>query len=194
MRKVFKMWTVVIFLITFHLNTYASSFDAVWKNTKRFEGNSINEAELSKHGIMFYTVHYYNETYNSSFNLKELTESQAKEIARVMYWEEYKINEIKNQKIASNLFDYAFNAGPSEAIKVLRLVVNDRISLERKKGNKTLSYLPIISRVDSQLLLYIERYGESLVWSYKSARLEKYKKKTKWNLYKSGWLYRINNI
>jgi lysozyme family protein len=189
-----KIAKLVLLMVLCTSTSQAASFEKLWENTYAHEGSGINYKEMSKHGITEKTLVRFNKDFNRRYTIKTLTEAQAKLIAYHLYYRKYNIDKIKNQIVANNIFDYMFNAGPSEAIRTLQLVINDKVKVERQKGDRSFKYIPVTGVLGEKTIAYANHFGVSLVPAYKVARRIKYRRKGNWEENKGGWTRRINEV
>lgn len=90
-----------------------------------------------------------------SIDIKNLTIAQAETIYRTNYWENIRGDEIADQDLATNIFDFAANAGISQAVKTIQKLVN--VSIDGKMGSQTLGKINS-SREDLNRLFTIARF------------------------------------
>jgi lysozyme family protein len=120
-------------------------------------------------------------------DIKHLTEQQAKDIYKRVFWDRMQGDKIGSQQIANILFDGYVNMG-AQAIKILQrlLLVND----DGKLGEKTLEALNEMTQ---------DKEGEiSLYEAYKADRILFYEtlaqRKPQLKVFLKGWLRRINSF
>ena len=120
-------------------------------------------------------------------DIKSLTEEQAREIYKRVFWDRMRGDKIDSQQIANIVFDGYVNMG-ANAIKILQriLLVND----DGKIGPMTLKILNELTN-DSR--------SESIVYqTYKEERRRFYEKlaqrKPELAVFLKGWLRRINSF
>jgi len=96
-----------------------ASFDTAFQSVLRFEGGYINDPDdpggATKYGIS-------HKSY-PGVNIENLTVEQAATLYRRDYWEPLRIDLIKAQMVANNIFDFAVNAGAAASIAAARRVV-----------------------------------------------------------------------
>jgi len=115
-------------------------------------------------------------------DIKNLTSAQAETIYRINYWEYIRGDLIDDQILATNIFDFAVNAGVSQSVKTIQKIVNTVI--DGKMGFKT--------------LMKINSSKENLNPSFTRERIEFYKNLVKKNSSLSkflvGWEKRTNSF
>lgn len=156
-----------------------ANFILALNKTLRWEGGeTVDTGGYTKWGI--------SQKAFPDLDIKNLTMEQAREIYQRNYWEPIQASLIKNQAVAENLFDFAVNAGVSQAVKTIQKVLGfSRDDIDGKLGNQTLSA--------------INSAGSGLVNQFTQARINFYKNlatrnPNKYGAYLVGWLRRANDF
>jgi lysozyme family protein len=93
-----------------------ASFDKAIAKVLQYEGgyvfNPADPGGETKYGI--------SKRSYPAYNIKNISLDTAKTLYKLDFWPLIKGDEIKSQKIANNLLDFAVNAGPKAAIKVVQ--------------------------------------------------------------------------
>lgn len=76
-------------------------------------------------------------------DIKNLTIERAKEIYKRDFWDKIKGDQIQNDELALNLFDFAVNGGVGTSIKTLQKALN--VDVDGVIGNDTLSAMAVIN-------------------------------------------------
>jgi len=181
--------SIVLFSCTSAPKNY-SNYNEAFKKTKEFEGSNLYRSkvstEVSKFGIQQKDIDMYNRNHGTRWRLNRLTEKQAMKIVKEHYWDRYKVARLKHQPLANQVFDYIYNAGVNEAVKVLQGTINEyygmrRVDVDGVMGSKTIKYAN-------------KAQGNVIYSLYKENRLEKYKQKKYFYHYGRGWTRRIKSI
>lgn len=78
----------------------------------------------TKFGITLRTLAAYEGKDETPDNVKQLTETEARTIYRLKYWDE-RLDSITDQTVATKIFDMAVNVGPVESILLLQQALAD---------------------------------------------------------------------
>jgi len=117
-------------------------------------------------------------------DIKNLTKDQAANIYRRDFWNPLLLDGVKSQAVANMLFDFAVNAGKSQALKTLRKV----LGVPSRTGPMSAADISEINHLDQ----------DKFLWAYGSARLGFYQAlaATKPNLakYLNGWVNRAQSF
>jgi lysozyme family protein len=117
-----------------------ASFDiAITKTLANEGGAAYTETTGDTGGATKYGI---SQKSYPTLNIKALTEAEAKAIYKRDYWDKIKGDQIKWQKVASAIFDYAVNSGVSTAIKAAQEaatnVLHINVTVDGIMGPKTL--------------------------------------------------------
>lgn len=131
---------------------------------------------------------YYGEI-PSIDTMKYLSPHVAKNIYRKMFWDKYRLGEIKNQNLANIIFD-GIVQNPSSGAKLIQKAVNDlgyfpQLVVDGKIGPKTIEAINYIVKEKKAGMLY-SRY-RTLRWRFYQGLSTFYK-------YGDGWRNRLNNF
>lgn len=195
---------LIAFAIT-SVTLFGANFKTSFEKTIVYESSSLFKTgfnEVSKYGVTKQNVKTYNEENNTKYRVETLTKLQSKAIYKQMFWNKQRLDEIKSQIVANNIFDYTVHSGYYRATKDLQKVVNE---LSLKEGLKPIKADGIngsktIARVN---LLIKLGYANEIVTKYKAKRLKFLKSlnviktkqgKTKWDSFKINWTNRVRTI
>lgn len=151
------------------------------------EGDSTfkSERELSKYGIRENTLNEYNNKYNTNYQIETLTKNQAIEISAELV-KKYRINEIKDNYLKLIIFDTIFNTGYFSGSSILQKSLNKyygtTVKVDGIMGSKTIN---LLNKVEDP-----ERFSQIFL----KERLTYYKKLKEWEVYKNGWIMRVDNL
>lgn len=131
---------------------------------------------------------YYGEI-PSTDTMQNLSPNTAKTIYRTMFWDKYRLGEIRNQNLANIIFD-GIVQNPKEGAKLIQRAVNDlgyypQLVVDGKIGTKTIVAINYIIENKQAGWLY-SRY-RTLRWRFYQG-LSNFKK------YGNGWRNRLNNF
>ena len=130
------------------------------------------------------TIQKYNKKYKTSYTVKSLTKTQATKIAKKLYYDNFNIGLIENDKLAIAVFDFIYNSNPSNAAKCiekaaqtfgLKVKVDGVLTKEELKRMNTVNANDLANQICKNRLSYIQ--GLKV-----------------WKTYKKGWTKRVNSI
>lgn len=137
--------------------------------TDRLDGKVDGQVDINGDGI-------------GDVDIKNLTESQAKEVYRRRFWDKMQGDKIESQHIANILFDGYVNCGVN-GIKLMQRLLN--LKDDGVVGPKTLAAINGADEV-------------TLYENYKDARIDYYldlaERKPALKVFLKGWLNRINSF
>ena len=136
-------------------------FERVLKRTLKEEGGYEDRKNMidtpTNMGIEQKTLDTFKSDYpsisqNYPDNVKNLTYNQAKRIAKLVYFDKYRIKEIKHKPLQELMFDSFFNHSPSApAIWVQRAInkhTNMTVTVDGVMGTETITALNKLSKKD----------------------------------------------
>ena len=139
-------------------------------------------------GITQPTLNRYNTNhpnFNFPDNIKELTQEQIIQIYSE-YYDERRINEIKNERIATAIFDMGVMSNFNNVGKLVQKTLNNsmrtNLKIDGKIGDNTISALNNIP--DNKL--------DNFMQNLKENRIEYLRSLPDWNKYGRGWANRTN--
>ncbi len=149
------------------------------------EGDKLvkTQKELSKYGIRNFLLIEYNKKFNKNYEIKSLTEDQAREIAEHLLTE-YRLNEIKHSYSQMMIFDIFFNGGYNAGAVITQRALkryrpSENIVVDGVLGSKTIAVINSVQDHEKFIDLITEE------------RINYYKSLTSWELYGKGWEKRI---
>ena len=170
------MRKLLVILLLLSFNTFSNEkFDWAVGHLITFEGKKLDKSIgtlHSKYGVTKPTL----KRYNPNLKLEDLTESQAKEIMKKFYWDEYNLDQFIDKRNALLVLDFIYNSNPTNAIKVM----------QKSLGNKVTGKLSISDVADINYLGYNGFYEK-----YSVARLGYMKSLKVWKKYEKGWTARV---
>ena len=111
------MKRLLVFLVLC-ISVSGANFDSIVNFTFTYEGSELDKTSAhSRYGVSIDTLKTYNKKYKTNYSVKNLTKSQAKTIAKKLYYNGYNINIIDNNKLAIAIFDFMYNSNPTNASK-----------------------------------------------------------------------------
>lgn len=118
-------------------------------------------------------------------DLKLLSLSDAKYVAKTQYWDKIKGDNIINQSIAEFLFDWAYNSGPATAVLKLQHILGPSVTNDGIMGVNTLRVLNQSNskRVFNQLIESRRNFYYSIV-----------RARPKNKVFLKGWLNRLDSF
>lgn len=154
-----------------------AAFQPALEKTLRWEGGYTVDISGGKTNFGISQKSYPNIT------IENLTRDQAAAIYRRDYWTPMLLDGIKSQPVADMIFDFAVNAGRSQATKTLRKILG---------SNRT----GAMSAADVKEINFLD--PDKFLWSYGVARVSFYRSLalTKPDLakYLGGWLKRAQSF
>ena len=140
-------------------------------------------------GITQPTLDKYNADhpeFNFPDNVKDLTGEQAQQIYGEDYYDERRIGEIKNERIAAAIFDMGVMSNFNNVGKTIQETLNDsmdaNLKIDGKIGDKTIDALNNIP--DDKV--------DDFMQDLKENRIEYLEGLSGWNKYRDGWTSRTN--
>lgn len=159
------------------------SFDQIVTHILKNEGgwvdNPIDHGGATNYGITQDTLSLYLGRLASKDEVKNLSDSAAKQIYRKLYWEKYNLDSVNGECIALALFDQIVNRGPSPAIKDAQKccgAVADGVI-----GPKTIALINHLDQID-----FLRRYAKQCAASY----INIVKHEPLQMIFLSGWINR----
>ena len=142
-----------------HINTTTNEiFERVFKRTLREEGGFENRKNMidtpTNMGIQQVTLSNFKSDYpdiaaDYPNNIKNLTHNQAKTIAKLVYFDKYRIGEIKHNSLQELMFDSFFNHSPKAPALWAQRAINKHTSTNIVEdgifGSKTINALNNLS-------------------------------------------------
>lgn len=174
-----------------------ASFDAFFPTLLKHEGGFVNDPAdpggATNKGITLATFQSSAKQYlgidPTLENLKTLTDAQAGEIYKPLYWNKVRGDDIELQELADIVFDFQVNAGGS-ASKLLQRVLNELgtqppVAVDGDVGPGTMAAL---NRMDQR----------AVYRRYKQGRIDYYQdlvaKRPALGKFLNGWLKRVNSF
>jgi len=174
-----------------------ASFDAFFPTLLKHEGGFVNDPAdpggATNKGITLATFQSSAKQYlgidPTLGNLKTLTDAQAGEIYKPLYWDKVRGDDIELQELADIVFDFQVNAGGS-ASKLLQRVLNELgtqppVAVDGDIGPGTMAAL---NRMDQR----------AIYRRYKQGRIDYYQdlvaKRPALGKFLNGWLKRVNSF
>jgi lysozyme family protein len=181
MKKILLLLTMVVMVVT----SYGNSFENVIAHTFKYEGSGLDlSSNHSRYGVSKETIQKYNKKYKTSYTVKSLTKTQATKIAKKLYYDNFNIGIIDNDKLAIAVFDFIYNSNPSNAAKRiekaaqtfgLKVKVDGVLTKEELKRMNTVNANDLANQICKNRLSYMQ--GLKV-----------------WKTYKNGWTKRVNSI
>jgi len=197
MKKVF------IFMLLASTLASGATFEKAKDKTLKWEGGELYTpavtTERSRWGMQQHVnLDIYNKRHGTNYTVETITKDQATKVLKELYWDGHRYEELESQMVANQAFDYAFNAGKREAIKVLQKSINKAVDVLNKRYGYNYTHLKIDGILGSATINkanYLTPAVEKDLYEiYKQERLKKYKRKKYWNHFGAGWANRINDI
>ncbi|MGL4652813.1 MAG: hypothetical protein ACRDB6_08860 [Cetobacterium sp.] len=150
------------------------------------EGDKLvrTQKELSKYGIRNFLLLDYNKKFEKNYEIKTLTEEQAREIAEHLLVD-YRLDEIKHSYSQMMIFDIFFNGGYNAGAVVTQRALkryrpSEGIVVDGVLGSKTIAVINSVQDHEKFIDLITEE------------RIAYYKSLNSWEQYGKGWEKRIN--
>jgi lysozyme family protein len=148
--------------------------EEIINNTLSFEGKKLGN---SMRGIELSTLNTYNKLCGTNWKLNNLTHSQAMKILSKLFWSD-RLNYINNDKVLQFIFDWQVNTKSSTAYRLMH----------KSLGLKPQSILSL------ELVAKINENPKLALKKFYNARLNYMKSLKNWNIYKGGWVKRLNKL
>ena len=178
-----RMILVFVMLVTV---MFGADFDKSIAFTFKYEGSGLDKSSNhSRYGVSKETIQRYNKIYKTKYTVNSLTKTQAKTIAKKLYWQAYNIESITNDKLATAVFDFVYNSNPTNAMKTIEKKL---VSL----GVKGVKIDGTLSKKEIEKMNSLS--GNKLANNICDARLSYMKTLKVWSKYKNGWSTRVNAI
>lgn len=182
------MKKILFIFILFSINSFANNkkiHKKIVETVLQHEGVELfrTKRELSKFGIRENTLKAYNKKYKTKYEIKNLRKEDAVKIS-INLLEEYRIDEIKNKNVKLVVYDTIFNAGYRGGNiilqRALKRYTQSGIKIDGVLGSKTIEELNNIKN------------EKRFITIFNQERLNYYQGIKDWEVYKEGWLKRIN--
>lgn len=172
-----------------------ASFDAYLPTLLAHEGGFVNDPAdpggATNKGVTLKTFQACSQQIlglpPSLANLKVLTDQQAGEIYKALYWDKLRADEIACQELAEILFDFYVNAG-GNAVKLLQKTLNDMGESLNVDGGFGPTTFGVLAAADQ-----VEVYRR-----YKRGRIDYYQnlvaQQPSLAKFLKGWLNRVNSF
>lgn len=151
------------------------------------EGEKLvkTQKEVSKYGIRNFLLLEYNKKFDKDYEIKSLTEDQAREIANHLL-KTYRLNEIENSYSQLMIFDIFFNGGYTAGAVITQRALkkyfsNQDFEVDGVLGSRSIALINKVKNHDS----FIDLVSEERISYYKSLKT--------WDIYGAGWEKRINS-
>ncbi|WP_047383715.1 MULTISPECIES: hypothetical protein [unclassified Cetobacterium] len=150
------------------------------------EGDKLvrTQKELSKYGIRNFLLLDYNKKFEKDYEIKTLTEEQAREIAEHLLID-YRLDEIKHSYSQMMIFDIFFNGGYNAGAVITQRALkryrpSEAIVVDGVLGSKTIKVINSVQDHEKFIDLITEE------------RIAYYKSLNSWEQYGKGWEKRID--
>ena len=145
--------------------------------------------QITNTGITQTALDKYNKdhpNFNFPKNLKQLTREQVQQIYSTDYYDEHQIGKIKNERIATAVFDMGVMSNFNNVVKIVQKTLNysrgENLNIDGKIGNNTINAL---NNIPSNKI-------DDFMRDLKENRIEYLQKLPEWNKYGKGWTARTN--
>ena len=163
-----------------------ANFAAALRDTFELEGGyTVDQGGRTMYGVTESVWKDYQAKTgrHKGVDITKITKDMAAEVYKLFFWDKIKGDQIKNQKIAGAIFDYAVNSGPGQAVKDAQRVLG--LTVDGGLGPLTLAAL--------------NRSGDSFVSAYMARRKAFFESLAKSNPARhasslKGWLKRLERL
>lgn len=178
------MKRLLVFLLLC-ITLMGADFDSIVSFTFKYEGAGLDKTSChSRYGVSKPTLFSYNKKYKTNYTVKSLTKSQAKTIAKKLYYNGYNINLIDNNKLAIAIFDFMYNSNPTTASK----------QIEKAAKAYGISGIKVDGIITSKEMKKINNGGAKLAKKICDYRISYMKSLKGWKKYGKGWSKRVTAI
>jgi lysozyme family protein len=128
-------------------------FNQAWEHVKKWEGGFVND-QYDRGGETKFGI---SQRQYPDISIRDLTEDQAKQIAKKDYWSVLRLGYFKSEQIAIEMFDFAFNAGVHRAALALQralVLINFPVEIDGNIGPKTVEAVNFASTEYELALLH----------------------------------------
>lgn len=168
-------------------------FNKIFANTLKYEGGM--DTTLAKYGTVsnfgitqdLYDAHNKQKG-DPPKDVKDISFGEARDIGYTEFYERINAEKLKDPNLKAVLFDYAYNSGPSQAVKTLQETVGAKP--DGIIGPKT----------KKKIKKYIEKNGDTSLIEEILSKREKYlldlayQNPRKHQPHLQGWMNRINDL
>lgn len=181
MKKILLLLVMVVISVTI----CASDYKNVIGFTFEHEGSKLDlSSNHSRYGVSKETIKRYNKKYGSNYTVKSLTKSQAITIAKKLYYDNFNISYIENDKLAIAVFDFMYNSNSTRAAKRIEKAAQC-FGLDIKKDGVLTPYeLKQLNKVNTNDLV-------KKICTYRLSYMQSLKV---WKKYGKGWTKRVNSV
>lgn len=167
--------------------------DLYFPTLLKHEGGFVNHPNdpggATNKGVTFEVFKAFYGADKTVEDLKNITDEQAMHVAKVGYWDKVWGDKIINQSVAEIVFDHAWGAGVSRAVKLLQSILNDKfgknLAVDGVMGPLTLA---ATNSVNASKLFNYYWDGRASYYEYITTVNEKLK------VFLKGWMNRLNTF
>ena len=181
MKKIILLVIMVVMSVTM----LGASFEKAVDFTFSYEGSKLDTTSShSRYGVSKDTIKRYNKKYGTGYTVKSLTKSQAEKIARKLYWNTYKLDNLESDVVGVAVFDFMYNSNPYNAAKQIEKAAKSLGAKIKVDGTLTIAEMTSMNKLDSDKL-------RDKICDYRLAYMQGLKV---WKKYKKGWTKRVTAI
>lgn len=148
-----------------------------------FVNNIYDRGGATMRGVTLRTFQQFYGSHQTVDTLKQITTEQWLHIFKVGYWDKCSADNIDNQSIANAIVDWAYNSGPTNAIKAVQRIVGQKA--DGIVGPLTLAAI----NAEDPRKLFIAIHNARIRFVQAIVERDPTQK-----IFLNGWLNRINSI
>ena len=138
---------------------FEAALDFVLKVEGGYCQNVNDRGGATKYGITIGTLQAWRgDDKLTALDVERLTKEEASEIYRAWYWDQMKLDQVKDLSLATTLFDQGVNRGVVTAVTQMQTVLNDlfksKLEPDGRMGPRTLEALNSVDP-DTVLMEYV---------------------------------------
>jgi lysozyme family protein len=161
------------------ISNWQKSFELMLKSEGGYVNNPADPGGMTNLGVTKATWENWVGRESDEAEMRGLTPEKVEPLYKKKYWDAVRGDEIENGGVAYLLFDFAVNAGPGRAIKVMQTAVG--VTPDGGFGPMTMAAVQAVDPVE-----LIERFSQ--------AKEDFYRSLTTFATFGKGWLNRVADV
>ena len=161
------------------ISNWQKSFELMLKSEGGYVNNPADPGGMTNLGVTKATWENWVGRASDEAEMRSLTPEKVEPLYKKKYWDAVRGDEIENGGVAYLLFDFAVNAGPGRAIKVMQSAVG--VTPDGGFGPMTMAAVQAIDPVE-------------LIEKFSQAKEDFYRSLGTFATFGKGWLNRVADV